>query len=226
MERSNQPPEPECCRREGQAAAAKAGSGAEQLFGSVPREDRGPQAGVAPCLSNSASKPSDAGGDVVLSTEPNTKSAGNGEAPAGRPGSQSVAREEQTVRNLGDPVSSRRTNCEGQAGREAQRQEGQTEGKPGVGSLRSRSGQSLQDGTDVGEGGDRSTRPAQATSAVRTTEQSWRTFLRAIADKARKDPNHRLGDLHRHLNQESLRASFYLLRKEAACGVDGVTFEQ
>jgi group II intron reverse transcriptase/maturase len=31
--------------------------------------------------------------------------------------------------------------------------------------------------------------------------------------------------LYRHLNQESLRASFYLLRKDAACGVDGMTFQ-
>ena len=78
----------------------------------------------------------------------------------------------------------------------------------------------------MSEGGDRTTQPAQATSAVGTTEQSWPTFLRAIADKARRDRNHRFGDLYRQLNQESLRASFYLLRKEAASGVDGVTFQE
>jgi hypothetical protein len=156
MERSNQPPEPECCRGEGQPCAAKAGGGAEQPIGSVHREIHGPQAGVAPRLSNSASKHSDAGGDVILQTEPKTNSAAKGEAQAGLPGSQSVAREERTVRNLGDPVSSRRTNYEGQAGRDAQRQEGQTEGKTGVGSLHSSSGQSLQDGTDVSEGSDSS----------------------------------------------------------------------
>jgi group II intron reverse transcriptase/maturase len=58
------------------------------------------------------------------------------------------------------------------------------------------------------------------------TGQSWQTFLRAIADKARKAPNHRFGDLYRHLNEHSLRQSFYLLRKNAASGVDGVTFQQ
>ncbi len=58
------------------------------------------------------------------------------------------------------------------------------------------------------------------------TEQSWPTFLRTIADKARKEPNHRLGDLYRHLNEQSLRASFYRLRKDAACGVDGVSFQE
>lgn len=123
-------------------------------------------------------------------------------------------------------MNSRRTNYEGQAGRAVQRQGGQAEGPLGVGSLHNSSGQSLQDGADTGEGSDPSTQPAQATSAVRTTEQSWPTFLRAIANKARKDPNHRFGGLSRQLNQESLRQSFYLLRKEAACGVDQVTFEQ
>lgn len=226
MERSNQPPEPECCRREGQASAAKTGSGAEQLFGSVHREIRGPQAGVAPRLSNSASKHTDAGGDGVLPPEPKTNKAAKGEVLKGLPGSKSVAREEQAVRNLGDPVNSRRTNYESQAGRKTQRQGESSEGKLGVGSLRSSSGQPLQEGADVGQGSDQSTQPAQATSAVRTTEQSWPTFLRAIADKARKDPNHRFGDLHRHLNQPALRQSFSLLRKNAACGVDEVTFKQ
>jgi|HubBroStandDraft_6_1064221.scaffolds.fasta_scaffold113683_2 RNA-directed DNA polymerase len=224
MERSNQPTEPECCRREGQANAAKEGGGAERLVGGVHREIREPQAGVAPRLSNSASKPSDAGGQDVLSSEPETKSAATGEALAGLPGSKSVAREERTIRNQGDPVISRRTNYEGQAGRDARRQEGQTEGKPGVGSLHSSCGQGAS--PDHSEGGDRTTQPAQATSTVRTTGQSWPTFLRAIADKAQRDRDHRFGDLYRHLDQQTLRASFKLLRKEAACGVDGVTFQE
>jgi len=50
MERSNQPPEPECCRREGEANAAQVGGGAERLVGGVRREIHEPQAGVAPCL--------------------------------------------------------------------------------------------------------------------------------------------------------------------------------
>src|SRR6266446_8241089 len=226
MERSNQPPEPECCRREGEANAVQQGRGAEQLVGGVHRELHGPQAGVAPRLSNPASKPSAAGEDAVLSAELKTASAASGEARADLPGSKSVAREERTVRNQGDPVISRRTNYEDQAGRNVQRQEGRTEGKPGVGSLNSSAGQPRESGADVCEGGDRTTQPVQATSTVRMTGQSWPTFLRAIADKARKDPNHRLGDLYRHLNEESLRASFYLSRKAAASGVDGVTFRQ
>ena len=37
---------------------------------------------------------------------------------------------------------------------------------------------------EAGEGADRLTQSAQATSAVRTTETDWQTFLRAIAEKA------------------------------------------
>lgn len=161
-----------------------------------------------------------------MSTEPNTNGAVSGEALGDLPGSKSVARPEQPVRNLGRPETSRRTNYEGQAGQAAQRQGEPPQGPLGIGSLHSSSGQSLQDGTDVGQGSDQTTQPAQATSAVRTTGQSWPTFLRAIADKARKDRNHQFGDLYRHLNPESLRASFYLLRKDAACGVDEVTFQE
>ena len=140
----------------------------------------------------------------------------------GLPGSQSVASEERTARNQGDPELSRRTNYESQAGRNVQRQGGQTEATVGVGSPHSSNGQGAS--PDRGEGGDRTTQAAQATSPVRTTEQSWPTFLRAIADKAQRDRNHRFGDLYRHLGVEALRASFYLLRKNAASGVDGVTF--
>jgi len=226
MERSNQPSGPECCRGEGQADAAQEGSGAEQPLGGVHREVHEPQAGVAHRLSNPASEHRDAGEDDVCLSELNTVRAGNGEALADLPGSKSVAREHDTIRKHGGPAIPRRTNCEGQAGREAQRQEGPTEGKPGVGLLHSNAGQLHDNGADVREGGNRTTQPAQATSAVRPTGQSWQTFLRAIADKARKAPNHRFGDLYRHLNEHSLRQSFYLLRKDAASGVDGVTFQE
>ena len=46
-----------------------------------------------------------------------------GEGEAGLPGSKSVARAEGDARNRGGPESPCRTNCEGQAGRGAQRQE-------------------------------------------------------------------------------------------------------
>jgi len=124
MERFNQPPEPECCRREGKANAAQVGGGAERPAGSVHREIHGPQGGVASLSSNAASKTQAAGEDVFQSAELDTAGAGRGEATVGLPGSKSVAREEETVWNLGGPETSRCTNYERQAGRVAQRQEG------------------------------------------------------------------------------------------------------
>lgn len=105
MERSNQPTEPECCRREGQVLAAHEGRSTERLVGSVHREIREPQAGVASRLSNSASKPSAAGGDDVLSSEPKTNSAAKGKALEGLPGSKSVAREERTDETQRSPAA-------------------------------------------------------------------------------------------------------------------------
>jgi group II intron reverse transcriptase/maturase len=58
------------------------------------------------------------------------------------------------------------------------------------------------------------------------TEASWQTFLRAIAEKAFKDKHHRFGDLYRRLNQDVLRLCFFRLRKDAASGVDGMTFQE
>jgi len=58
------------------------------------------------------------------------------------------------------------------------------------------------------------------------TEKDWPTFLRAIAEKAFTNKHHRFGDLYRWLNQKTLRLCFYRLRKDAASGVDGVTFQE
>ena len=85
-----------------------------------------------------------------------------------------------------------------------------------------RQGQSLE----AGEGANKSTQSAQVTSPERTSERDWQTFLRAIAEKAYRDKHHRFGDLYRWLNQEVLRLGFYRLRKDAASGVDGVSFEE
>jgi group II intron reverse transcriptase/maturase len=79
---------------------------------------------------------------------------------------------------------------------------------------------------EAGEGANRSTQSAQATRAVRTTEIDWQTYLRAIAEKAFKDKHHRFGDLYRWLNRDVLLLSFYRLRKDAASGVDGISFEE
>ena len=58
------------------------------------------------------------------------------------------------------------------------------------------------------------------------TETDWQTFLRAIAEKAYTNKQHCFGDLYRQLNREVLRLSFFRLRKDAASGVDGVTFQE
>ena len=58
-----------------------------------------------------------------LLSEPKTDSSAKGKDGEGLPGSESVARAEGNTRNEGDPESPCRTNYEGQAGREAQRQE-------------------------------------------------------------------------------------------------------
>lgn len=223
MGRLNQPPQPEGCREEGQVQAPD-GAAAEQPPGSVPRDKCGPQAGVAPRLSNSAPKRSDAGGEGVILPEPYTEETAPGEVSEGLPGSQSVARAEDATRNLRSPADSRRTHCGGQAGKSNQRPEERTEGKPGFRSVHSRAGARPR-GPDSPQGTDTSTQPAKETSAVRTTDSRWRTSLRAIATKAAHDPHHRFGGLYRLLNVDSLRDCFYQLRKNAAPGVDGVTFQ-
>ena len=155
----------------------------KRYWESVHRAKHEPQGGAASLLSNSASKTRDAEGEGVRLPETNTDGAGKGEALNVLPGSKSVAREEGDIRNLGGPETSRRTNYESQAGRQAQRQEAQTEEIQGVGSVHSSppEGKAPQ----ASEGIDKLTKTAQATGPVRMTEQSWQTFLQAIADKAR-----------------------------------------
>jgi len=156
--------------------------------------------------------------------ESNTNSPGKGEGEEGLPGSKSVARAEGSTWNEGDPVSPCRTNCEGQAGREAQPQRSAS-WLPGVGLAHSSQRQGAS--PEAGEGNaNKSTQSAQATRTVRTTEQDWQTFLRAIAEKAHTDKHHRFGDLYRWLNRDVLRLCFSQLRKDAASGVDGVTYQE
>jgi RNA-directed DNA polymerase len=222
MAESNQQPKPE-------DYPAKGGTvdlwyyRTERSKGSVSREKREPQAGPASCPSNSASKVPDASGEVFRCAEPNTETPVQGEGVEGLPGSQSVARAEGNTSNEGGPEGPCRTNYEGQAGREAQRQEAPTD-LSGVGLAHSIQPQG--ENPEAGEGANRATQSAQATSAVRMTERDWQTFLRAIAEKAHTNKHHRFGDLYRWLNQDVLRLCFYRLRKDAASGVDGVTFQE
>ncbi len=222
MEKSNQLPKTEGCLAEGEPVDLWFYR-VERPSRSVPREKREPQAGPASCLSDSASKVPDASGDGVFISEPKTEAPATGKGAEGLPGSKSVARVEGDASNRGGPESSCRTNCEGQAGRATQRQEA-TPDPPGVGWAHSRPWQGAS--PEAVEGADQSTQTAQATGAVRTTERDWPTFLRAIAEKASKDKHHRFGDWYRWLNQEVLRWCFHRWRKDAASGVDGVTFQE
>jgi len=146
-----------------------------------------------------------------------------GEDEEGLPGSKSVARAEGSTRNEGDLDSPCRTNYESQAGRGVQ-PKGVLPGDPGVGWVHS--GQLQGASPEAGEGTHRSTQPTQATSPVGTTEEDWQTFLRAITEKAKTNKHHRFGDLYRRLNRDVLRLCFFQLRKDAASGVDGVTFQE
>ena len=125
-------------------------------------QKRGPQAGFASCLSNSASRCLlTADGDGLGMPEPNTDRAVAGEALEGLPGSKSVARAAEAAWNQGDPEGSRRTNYEGQAGRGVQRQEERPEASQGVGFVHSSPWQDAS--LEAGEGANRLTKHAQAT---------------------------------------------------------------
>jgi len=180
MERSNQPPKTEGCLAEGKPVDLLYHR-KEQPSRSVPTEKREPQAGPASGLSNSASKSSTASGEGVLLPESKTNPSAKGKEGEGLPGSESVARAEGNTRNEGETKSPCRTNYEGQAGKEAQRQ-GVPPGSSGVGLAHSSQQQGAS--SEAGEGANRSTQSAQATRTVRTTEEDWQTFLRAIAEKA------------------------------------------
>jgi len=166
----------------------------------------------------------DAGGDAVESAEPNIGASRKGEDATSLPGSKSVARAEGDARNWGGPESSCRTNCECQAGKALQRQEAEAEGAQGVGLARS----TWQQGAspEAKEGANTLTQTTKATGPERMSESDWQTFLRAIADKARRQPHYRFRDLYRKFNQEVLRLCFFRLRKDAASGVDKVTFQE
>jgi hypothetical protein len=222
MERSNQPPKAEDCLADGQPVDLWFYR-KEQPSRRVSTAWCEPQAGPASGLSHSASRRITASGEGVFVSKSNTNPSVHGKDGKGLPGSESVARAEGSTWNEGDPKSPCRTNCEGQAGRKAQRQ-GVLSGDSGGGLVHSSQQQGLS--PEAGEGTNRSTQSAQATRTVRTTEEDWRTFLRAIAEKASTDKHHRFGDLYRWLNQDFLRLCFFQLRKDAASGVDGVTYQE
>src|SRR6266567_1968136 len=218
MERLNQPPNTECCSKDGQASSA-GGNANRTTFEKRTQGTSQAVSGSRTSLKQSSLETQNAGGDSVELAEPNTKASARGELAGDLPGSKRMACEERADGNLGDPEKSRRANCGHETGRGVQRQEEPPDANPGVRSVHSSP-------PKADEGADTTTQPAQETSAVRTTAQSWSTSLRAIANKAVQSKTHRFGGLYRLLNQANLRECFFQLRKDAAPGVDGVTFEE
>lgn len=222
MEESNQHPKAEGCLA-GREPVDLWFYRPKRPLGSVPAVKCKPQAGPASRLSNSASKEPNASGEAVSLPEPKTEVTATGEVAAGLPGSKSAAGIEGDARNEGGPEGPCRTNCEGQAGTRTQRQ-GAPSDDPGVGWDHSIGRQGAS--PEVQEGSHRATQPAQETGPVRTTEKDWQTFLRAIAEKACTQKHYRFGGLYRMINQDVLRLCFYRLRKDAASGVDKVTYQE
>src|SRR5437016_484458 len=227
MARSNQPPKPECCRIEGQAQVSAQEAESRTTIGRRTQGDS--QAASESRTSLKQFSPETilqrAGGDAVASAEPNTEMNATGEFVRDLPGSQSVAREARAAWKLGRPAVAPDANCGSQAGRSVQRQEEPARSVQGIRPARSSLGSGKRC-PNPEQGAGRTTQPAKETSAVRTTESSWRTSLRAITNKAAQEPKHRFGGLYRLLNQDSLRECFYALRKDAAPGVDGMTFKE
>lgn len=229
MERSNQPPKTECCRQEGQASGAteapEPNDRAEAYTGKLTgrKQDSHPAQATQPRDGTDTQA-----GTVFPTMEPHTSQSATGEGPLGLPGSKSVAGEERTVRNLGEkPADSRRTQQESQAGKPEQRQEATAEKKQAVRLAHSSTPPTRPvESVWAGEGANRVAQSAKETSAVRRTETDWPTSLRAIARKAKEQKQYRFGGLYRLINAQALRACYFQLRKDAAPGVDEVTWQE
>src|SRR5215470_2065466 len=218
MERPNQPPNIEGCS-EAQELVDLQYFRLKGSPRSVPPRKSEPQAGAASGLSNSAPKPSNADGNDVVVLVPKIDVTATGEGTENLPGSKSVAHSEGSARNWGVPGGSCRTDCECQAGKGVQRQGGQPEDHTqGIGLTHSTWPQGAS--PEAREGVNTLTQSSQETGPERKSERDWQTSLRAIANKARRQPQYRFRDLYRLLNHEVLRLSFYQLRKDAASGVD------
>ena len=212
MERSNPPPKTECCREQGQVAEATEASEPNDLLEAYTGKLTGRKQDSHPAK---AIQPRDGintqAGTTFPNSEPNTSQSARGEGQLGLPGSESVACEQRTARNLGHPVDSRRSPNENQAGKRTQRQEATTEGELEIRLTHTSSEQPRTEEADASEGVNMTSQPAKETGAVRTTEQHWPTSLRAIARKAPQDKRHRFGGLYLHL----------VLSSKVRCRFDG-----
>src|SRR2546428_14128006 len=103
MERSNQPPKPECCRVEGQAQVSDQEAESRTTIGRRTQGDS--QAASESRTSLKQLSPETilqrAGGDAVASAEPNTEMNAAGKFVGDLPGSQSEAGEGRAARERG-----------------------------------------------------------------------------------------------------------------------------
>ena len=78
-----------------------------------------------------------------------------------------------------------------------------------------------------GEVGGRDAKSAKENmTQIGKTVRDMRTSLRGIANRAKKDSKARFRNLYGMLDKNNLRECFYRLKRNAAPGEDGVTFEQ
>src|SRR5688572_18340328 len=158
MERPNQPPNTECCLKEGQSNVA-AGDVRRTTYG---KHTQGTSQAVSgsrtPLKLSSLETAQHAGGDTVARVEPNTEAIVIGEMAGDLPGSKRMAREERDDGNLGRPEGSRHANCGSPSGRSVQRQGEGSEALPGIRSVHSSS-------PLAGKGADITTRSTQDSSA-------------------------------------------------------------
>lgn len=75
-----------------------------------------------------------------------------------------------------------------------------------------------------GKGRDETTQPARKHVPERRSGQGMPTKLQGIANKAKECKNHKFQNLYHLLNKDLLRASFFQLKKNAAPGVDKVSY--
>lgn len=79
---------------------------------------------------------------------------------------------------------------------------------------------------DEGKGATGLCSPQRKHAPIGKIGYGMQTYLRGIANRARKDRRARFRHLYSLLNEDNLRWCFYQLRKDVAPGVDEVTFEQ
>lgn len=144
-----------------------------------------------------------------------------GKISKGLPGSESVACNERSVRNLGDPSTSSDIE-QYRRGRTYQPQEERL-----MGGRESDHLIVLRDGRTVhtGKGMTILCSPQRKHMQIRQADKHMQTSLRGIAKRAKEDPQHRFGNLYSLLNEANLHWCFHQLNRKSAPGIDRVNWK-